>query len=285
MMGIVWPNYTIDWKHRDFPAYGPERYMIKQLVNLWQFRELIAILMLRNIKIKYQRSLLGFLWTLISPLMMLTLLLLVFTNIVRIPIANYWAFLLSGYFLWTFSNQSITSGALSLSEHTNMVRNATFPTEIPIIASILAKSVEFLIELALVIILIAVLHHRGLPVSYALVPVLLLPLLLLILGLALLLATAAVFYTDVRHMLPIMLTAMFYISPIFYSVDLVPSQFRFIYTINPFAHLLTCYQTVLYHGKLPSMEELLIVFLMAMITFMIGYFVFNRYKNLFAEIL
>jgi len=259
--------------------------MIKPLINVWQNRELIGILMLRNIKIKYKGSLLGFLWTLISPLMMLTLLLLVFTHIVRIPIANYWAFLLSGYFLWTFSNNAITSGTLSLTEHTNMVRNATFPPEVPIIASILAKFFEFLIELSLVIILIAVMHHRGLPYSYVVVPLLLFPLLLLIFGLTLPLSAFAVFYYDVRHMLPIILTAMFYISPVFYSVDLVPSKYRFIYTINPFAHLLTCYQRVLYYGKFPSTEELLVVFLMAIITFLCGYTLFNRYKDMFAEIL
>jgi ABC-type polysaccharide/polyol phosphate export permease len=193
--------------------------------------------------------------------------------------------LLSGYFLWTFSNQAITSGTLSLSEHTNMVRNATFPPEIPIIASIFAKSVEFIIELFLVIILIAVFHHKGLPGSYALVPVLLVPLFLLTLGLTLPLAAAAVYFYDIRHMLSIMLTAMFYISPIFYSVDLVPPKFRSIYTLNPFAHLLTCFQKILYHGNFPTIEELLIVFLVAMITFLAGYALFNRHKHLFAEIL
>jgi ABC-type polysaccharide/polyol phosphate export permease len=259
--------------------------MFQHFIKVWQYRELTSILVVRNMKIKYKGSILGFLWTLISPLMMLTLLLLVFTNIVRIPIPNYWAFLLSGFFLWTFSNQSITSGTLALTEHTNMVRNAVFPPEIPIIASILAKSVEFLIELTLVIILIAVVHHKGLPGSYILIPVLLVPLMLLTLGLTLPLASAAVFYYDVRHMLPILMTAMFYISPIFYSVDLVPPVFQPIYTLNPFAHLLTCFQKVLYHGGYPSIGELSIVFLVSIFTFLVGYAIFNRHKHLFAEIL
>ena len=81
-----------------------------RLVRVWHARELLRELLVRNLKVKYQRSLLGFVWTLVNPLLTVTILVLVFSRVVRIHLPDYWAFLLSGYFAWTFMLQTLTTG-------------------------------------------------------------------------------------------------------------------------------------------------------------------------------
>lgn len=258
--------------------------MTSQIHDVWRFRGLVRTLVVRNMKVKYQKSILGFLWTLLNPLIMLSILLVVFTHVVRIPIKNYWAFLLSGYFVWNFITQVLTAGSAELPSHTMMIRNAAFPREVPVLAAALSRLLEFFIELTLVMVVITLLHHGTIPLSFLIIPVLVVLQLLLALGLTLPIAAMAVFYYDVRHMLPIILTALFYVSPIFYSVDLVPEKFKPMYIINPVAHLLETYHTVLYEGIMPSPMGLATVTLFSVGTCLLGYGIFNHFKPFFSEI-
>jgi ABC-type polysaccharide/polyol phosphate export permease len=258
--------------------------LLDQARTMWRYRELIRVLVVRNIKVKYQRSALGLLWALLNPLLILLILMAVFTHIVRIPIPAYWAFLLSGYFVFHCVSQIMTASALVYLEHATMVRSIAFPVEAPVVAAALSRLFEFVIELGLTLVLIILFWHGGVPLSFLLIPWLLLLLLLLTLGLAMPVATLAVFYYDIRHMLPALLTALFYISPVFYSVEMVPEVLRPIYYINPIAYLLSIFHAVLYDGVLPSFLSLAGATALMLATFLVGYAFFNRSKHLFAEV-
>jgi ABC-type polysaccharide/polyol phosphate export permease len=273
-----------------FQSFGGENRrgslatLVDQAGTIWRYRELIRVLVARNIKVKYQRSALGLLWTLLNPLLMLLILMAVFTHIVRIPIPAYWAFLLSGYFVFHCVSQIMTASSLVYLEHATMVRSIAFPVEAPVVAATLSRLFEFLIEIGLTLLLIILFRHGGIPFSFILIPWLLLLMLLLTLGLAMPVAALSVFYYDVRHMLPAFLAALFYISPVFYSIDLVPEMLRPIYYINPIAYLLTIFHIVLYDGVLPSFLLLAGAPAVLVATFLVGYALFNRSKHLFAEV-
>ena len=255
------------------------------LPALWRFRGLLRNMVVRNIRVKYQSSLLGFAWTLLNPLLILTILLVVFTRVVRIPIENYWAFLVSGFFVWNNVNQILNYGTLVIEEHGPLVRNYSFPGEIPVIAGVTSRTVEFALELVIVSVLLAIFHQHGVTLSLVMIPLLIVVQMMLILGLTLLVATLSVFYEDVRHLLPIGLTALFYVSPVFYSIDLVPEEVRRVFLLNPFAQLLVSYQTVLYEGAIPSPGDLSVLALSATAWLVVGLVVFRRYRGLFAEII
>jgi ABC-type polysaccharide/polyol phosphate export permease len=258
--------------------------LVQQAWTIWQYRDLIRVLVVRNVKVKYQRSALGLLWTLLNPLLMLVILMAVFTHIVRIPIPAYWAFLLSGYFVFNCIGQILAASVLVYLEHASMVRSIAFPVEAPVVAAVLSRFLEFFIELGLTLVLIVMFWHGGIPLSFLLIPWLVVLLLLLALGLAMPLAALSVFYYDVRHMLPPLLAALFYISPVFYSVDMVPDMLLPIYYINPIAYLLNIFHTVLYEGVVPSVLVLTTATALMVATFVFGYALFNRYKSLFAEV-
>ena len=99
--------------------------------------------MVRNLKVKYQRSLLGFVWTLVNPLLTVTILVVVFSHVVRIQVPHYWAFLLSGYFVWNFMLQTLNTGTYIFAEHSRLTRSVAFPSEILVFSAAGSRLIEF----------------------------------------------------------------------------------------------------------------------------------------------
>ena len=255
------------------------------LREVWRHRELLRSLTARNLRVKYKRSALGFLWTLLNPLLMLSILAVVFSTIVKIQVPHYLAFLLSGYFAWNFMLQTMSVGTYVLAEHANLNRSVAYPKEIPILAALASRMVEYLIELTLVLAALLPFHHHGLPPAVLLLPWLMAVQILLSLGFVFPIAVLSVFYHDVQHALPIVLTALFYISPVFYPASMVPGSVQKIYLMNPVAQLLTAYHTVLYDGRVPSIALICVLTGVSVLLCWSGYGIFNRYKHLIPEIL
>jgi lipopolysaccharide transport system permease protein len=255
-----------------------------RLTQVWQHRELLRSMIIRNLKVKYQRSLLGFVWTLFNPLLTVAILVLIFSHVVRIPLPDYWAFVLSGYFVWNCMLQTLNMGTYIFAEHSRLTRSVAFPSEILVFGAVGSRVVEFLAEIILIMVVLAGFHHLRIPASYALLPVLVILQILIAIGLALPIATLSVFYYDVQHALPIALTTLFYLSPVFYPVEMVPEAFRPFYFMNPMAGLLSLYHEILYVGRMPSLSLLLGVVAAALLVYSIGYAVFKRYASVYAEI-
>jgi lipopolysaccharide transport system permease protein len=255
------------------------------LPELWQHRELLTRLVSRNLKMRYQRSVLGFLWALLNPLVTILILVGVFRYVIRIGVADYWAFLVSGYFVWVFVQHAVATSAGVITDHSYMTRSLAFPAEILVLSSVLARLVEFMAELALVVMALAVFQHHGIPPSMLLLPVVVAITLLLAIGLALPIAAGAVFFKDIQHAVPVALMMLGYLSPVFYPMSLVPERFRAIYLLNPVAALLTLYHEILYEGRLPSLALLSGSVAMSVIICVAGVMLFRRQRALFAEII
>ncbi|HEU4699276.1 MAG TPA: ABC transporter permease [Gemmatimonadales bacterium] len=254
------------------------------LAEVWRFREFLRSLVVRNLKVKYQRSMLGFVWTLVNPLLTIGVLVVVFTHVVKIRVPDYWAFLLSGYFVWNYVIQMLGNATWVLAEHAPLRRSVAFPSEVLILGTAASRFAEFAIELGLALAALALFHHHGVPASWALLPVLLLVQVLLTLGLVLPLATLSAFYTDVQHALPVVLMLLFYASPVFYPAHLVPGTLHDLYFLNPLAGLLTLFHTVLFEGRWPSATLLGGMLAASVGLFLVGYALFNRSKAVFAEL-
>ena len=241
-------------------------------------------LVVRNLKIKYQRSTLGFLWTVLNPLLTVGLLTVVFTRVVRIPMENYWAFILVGYFVWNCLSQILNTGTHILAEHASLARSVSFPTETLIFGSAIARILEFSAELVLILLVVSVFHLQALPASFLLLPLLIVLQVLVGIGLCAIITTLSAFYYDVRHAVPILLTTLFYGSPVFYPATMVPEKFRTLYMLNPIACILTLYKTVVYEGRFPSLEMLLLTTLYSILIAWLGYAIYNRNRATFPEI-
>lgn len=254
------------------------------LAEIWRYRELLRGLIVRNLKVKYQRSMLGFIWTLLNPLLTIAVLTVVFTYFIRIRVEHYWAFVFSGYFVWNFMLQMLSSATYTLAEHAPLRRSVAFPSEVLVLSTAASRLVEFAVEMAIAVLLLAIVHHGSVPASFALLPLLIAIQVLLAIGLAFPIATLSVFYSDVQHAMPILLLMLFYMSPVFYPASMVPDSLRSLYFLNPIAGLLTLYHDALYVGQWPSLRLLGLMLLTSIGLCGLGYAIFNRYKKLFAEI-
>ena len=253
--------------------------------EVWRHRELLARLVSRNLKMRYQRSVLGFLWALLNPLVTILILVAVFRYVIRIGVDDYWAFLVSGYFVWVFVQHAVATSAGVIGDHSYMTRSLAFPAEILVLSSVLARMVEFMAELALVVLVLAVFRHNGIPLSMLLLPVVVAITLVLAIGLAMPIAAGAVFFKDIEHAVPVALMMLGYLSPVFYPMSLVPDRFRTIYLLNPVAALLTLYHEILYEGRFPSLALLSGSAAMSVVICAAGVVLFRRQRRLFAEII
>jgi len=257
---------------------------VSALAELWQYRELLRSLVIRDLKVKYQRSLLGLIWTLLNPMMTVAILVTVFSYIIRIPIEHYWAFLISGFFVWNFISQVLNNTTTLFSSHAALSRSVYFPREILVLSAAISKLVEFLVEIGIVLVVLFLFHYHSVPASLILLPVLILIQVTLAAGLMFPLAVISVLFYDVQHALPILITSIFYLTPVFYPASLIPEGMRPFYYINPFVSLLSLYQTVLYEAAWPSLTLLVSVSAAAVCILVLGYRVFRQYEGVCVEI-
>jgi homopolymeric O-antigen transport system permease protein len=252
--------------------------------EIWQYRELVRALVARNLKMRYQRSFLGFAWALLNPLMTVIVLMLVFGTILRVQVDAYWAFLISGYFAWVFVVHTLSTSVTQVTSHSYMARSLAFPSETLVISGVLSRLVEFMAEMFLVVAALGVLRHHGLPPAFLLLPVVILIQLLLTTGLALPLSALGVFFEDVQHALPVALTLLSFLTPVYYPVSYVPESFRGVWSLNPFVGLLGLYHTLLYEGRVPTLAAFVGPAVVAILFFAAGLALYRWKRASFAEV-
>lgn len=247
---------------------------------LW---DLLLELVSRDIRLRFKRSLLGILWSLVTPLVQLVVLRFVFTTIVPLDIPDFTAFLFIGLIVWAWLQSSLDQAATSIVDNGELVRLAGFPIAILPVVTVAANLIELV--LALPVLGVFLWNAGGSPLSPAL---LLLPLLLaiqflLLLGVAYLVAALQVTFRDIKHLLGIALMLGFYLSPVFYQVHQVPPRFAVVYTLNPMVHLLGAYRDVLLRGTVPQAGPLLGVALASVVLLIVGYRLFARTSASFVD--
>jgi ABC-type polysaccharide/polyol phosphate export permease len=163
-------------------------------------------------------------------------------------------------------------------------RSVYFPREVLILSTAVSKLVEFLFEILIVIIIIFIFHFQAIPSSLVFLPLLVFLQLILVIGLMFPVAVISVLFHDVQHALPIVIMSLFYLSPVFYNVEMIPEPMRPFYNLNPFVGIMKLYHQVLYEGVWPSMQLLGEVSILYVAIFLLGYWFFRRYKGVCVEI-
>ncbi len=270
----------------------------RHLRELVQYRFLLRNLVARDLKVRYKNSVLGVLWSLLNPLLMMVVFSLVFSIFRGGGLRQYSVFFLVGLIPWNFFSSSLMTGTQSISGNAALIKKVYFPRELLPASAILSNLVNFLIAL---LVLLVFLYASGLPLSiHALwLPVILMTQLILTYGLALLCGALHVFYRDVVMILDVVLLAGFFLTPIFYPLELYGSEVviaglsfvpaQVMRWLNPMASIVDAYRTVLW-GTTGSAGPVAmdIAFLArtlvtALLVLALGYAVFSRTQHLFGE--
>jgi lipopolysaccharide transport system permease protein len=253
----------------------------QKLRTLVYYRDLLTDLVQRDIRLQYRRSKLGILWAQINPLLTLIIFSFVFQKIVPLNIPNYPSYVFIGLLTWSWFSSSVGTSPYRLLQSRDLVRKPKFSTEIIVAVSITSNLVTLLLSFP---ILFGLLIINGLIPNWTL---LFLPLVLAIqffftLGLALLLSATNVYFRDVVHIVGVLVSVWFYITPIFY---LIPdnSEYSFITIFNPMAQLIDSYRKILLYGQPPNLLALLISGGVAAIVCLIGFSIFRNLKYGFVD--
>jgi ABC-type polysaccharide/polyol phosphate export permease len=241
-------------------------------------RELIWALALKELRVRYKRSTLGFLWALLNPLLMMVILTVVFSTVMRIQIDHYSVFLLSVLLPWTLFSQSLAYAVESIVGNGELLKKVYIAKSVFPMAAVLSNVINFFFSLLPLFILLPLLRFPF-HWTWIYLPVPLLGLVLFSLGCSFFLAMANVFFRDVAHILQVILSAWFYVSPIIYSIDFVPARYRFFFRLNPMLYLLNGFRLSIYYGLLPSLQSAAASLGVGALGLVLGYSIFRRYQD------
>ena len=240
--------------------------MMRAFRELLAYREILLILIWRDLKTRYRGSVLGFLWTFLNPLLLMVIYSLVFSVYMRVEIRAYPIFLFAGLLPWIWFSSAMLSGAGSIVESGNLIKRVPFPPHILPAVSVTATLINFLLALPL---LVAFMVAWGFPLSWSLVT---LPLTIgvqyvLTLGLAIVMSMLTVRYRDLQQLLANVLTLWFFLTPVLYPTTMVPTRFQGFLLLNPMAVLVASFQDALYGAHAPSLRHLAVVAVFAIAVF------------------
>jgi len=262
--------------------------LFSNLAQLPRYRGLIQSLVARELKARYRGSVLGFFWSFINPLLLLLVYSFVFSVILvnRGEVQPYAIFLFCGILPWTWFSSSLLEASNVLIGGGNLIKKVLFPAEVLPIVTVLANMVHFFLGLPILFLFMAVHGVWPDPAGLAWFPVVLVVQLILTLGLSLIVSSLTVHFRDIKDILGNLMTFWFFATPIIYDMTLFKDSplGKTLINLNPFTHLALSYQEILfYDGPVGHWKWLLALGVASVGIFLLGYFLFDRLRDSFAE--
>jgi ABC-2 type transport system permease protein len=270
--------------YSDKPTYDSSKRSLTALLEVkeaWRYRDLIMFLVQRDITARYKRSVLGIAWTMLNPLGMMIVLSIVFSQVFRVSMEGYPAYVLSGLIAWNFFSQTSASSISVLVWGGDLLQRIYVPRSTFAISTICTGLVNLVLSL---VPLLAVMLVIGIPLSptILLAPVAMLLLALFSLGIGLLISTIGIYFADVVEMYAIVLMAWMYLTPVIYPLNILPENVQSWLRLNPMVHLVELFRELVFYGRLPTMENWLISTGIAVGVFLIGWLIFTEKSDEFA---
>lgn len=253
------------------------------LKEIFQYKEMLRSLVRRDLRGRYKGSVLGFLWTFLNPLLQLLVYTLLFSQIMRAGIDDYYLFLFVALIPWMFFANSILGGSTCIWANQNLVTKIYFPREVLPLSIATSNFINMLY--CFVIVLLAVLcfgKHINF-MAWLYLPFVAIIEYILVLGFTLLFSALTVFLRDLEHILGIVTMAWQFLTPVMYGIDLVPKEYLPLFNLNPMTPIIIAFRDILYYGRAPQLETLVSALTFGLIFLVFGFIVFSSLKKRFAE--
>ena len=231
--------------------------MSTYIQNFLKFRPLLNELVARDIKIKYRRSILGVLWTLLNPLLMMVVLSVVFTNLFKFDIENFPIYILSGQAIFNFYSDATNNGMSSIMGSASLIKKVYIPKYLFVVSRICSSVINLAASFsALLLVMMAMRVELHYTIILAVVPVLLL--IVFSLGIGLLLAALVVKFRDIMHLYSVFITALMYLTPVIYPMSILPDWLTVIVKLNPLTNYLMMFRNVMLNNTLFGIGDLFV---------------------------
>ena len=244
--------------------------------------DLTRVLVSRDIRLKYRRSVLGMVWSQLAPLAQLVILSFVFSHVVKLGIPHYPVFLFVGLLPWFWFADSVVGSTGCVITHRDLLRRPRFPNALLPPITIATQLVYYVLALPVLLIVVAAVTHR-VPYTVVALPLIVVAQFLVCLGPCFVLAAVNVRFRDMTHLVAIAVVLLFYATPIFYQRSSVPSRYQWLYAINPMAQLMDAYRAVFLGGHWPSWGILALISLIGAALAVVGVAVYRRLEDQFYD--
>lgn len=248
------------------------------LREIVEYRSLLRNLIARDLTVRYRRSALGVAWTMLNPLLMMVVFTLVFAHFLRFAIDHFPIYFLCGFLLWNFFAQATSWSTACFLGYAPLLRKIYLPKAVLVLATVCSGLVNLLLALIPLALLMLIEGHPFSP-SLAFVPVAMALAAAFALGVSLLLAPLCAMFGDVAQIYQVLLVAWMYLTPIFYSVEIIPPEYRLLVAANPMTHFVEAFRAPIYRGALPDGGTVLGATAAATAALAIGWATFRRYSD------
>ena len=249
-----------------------------RIKKIYLYRRTIRDMALSQLKAKYAGSLLGVFWAIINPLLIMFAITFVFKTVFKTQINNFAFFILAGVFPWMFFSNAISEAATSILSQQNILRQYNLPREIIPLSSILSNFANFLIGWIVVYPVFLLLNPKII-VFFPLLVVALILNLIFTCGLGMALAVLNVFFRDLGHLLGVLLMFWFWVTPVFYSLDMIPVKLRWVFQMNPMTAYIAFYREIIFKAGVPALALFIQIFFWAFFCLIAGFLVFNQLES------
>ncbi len=257
---------------------------MKIFKDLYNYRELLKTSVKKDIGGKYKHSFLGVLWSFINPLLQILVYALIFPLVMKNggSYKDYTVFMVCGLIPWAYFTTVINRASFIMIENGNILKKVYFPRSILPLSLVTSETINFLVSCIIILVFIVI---KGFGISKFILffPLVLLIQYVLLLGIALIFSAVTVYMRDIQHFIGVVLQLLFYATPIVYSIDTIPENFRWILKWNPMTYIIEVYRAIFYNQTMPDLKSLGVLGIISIIILIVGYLLFNKLQKRFAE--
>ena len=250
------------------------------IYQLYSYREFLKQSVLRDLRTKYKRSRLGYLWTVLHPLAMMIVLATVFSQIMKMPAKDYAVFLFAGILPWNYFNSTTMMSMGTIRQNARLIGQVPLPKYIFTLSIAFSNLINFLLAL-IPLLLTMIVVGRPIPWTIVLFPVAILPMFCVIIGVSLVLAASNVFFDDTLHLSEVALNALYFLSPVLYHRELLPPDLVKYLVLNPLFVQVETFRGLFYDGVLPNPDTFMINLAASVLILIAGLWVFKRVEDKF----
>lgn len=243
-----------------------------------KYDNLLFELVSRDIKVRYRRSVLGLLWTLLNPILMMGVMTIVFSQLFTFEIENFPVYFFAANILFSFNTEATTNCLYAIIGNGSLIKKVYIPKYLFPISKVLSSVVNLFFSF-IAMLLVMVVTGAPFHLTLLLTPLLMIYVIIFVMGLGILLSVASVFFRDVIHLYSVFTMVWMYLTPIFYPASLLEEQASIALVINPMYYFIKYFRNIALYNNIPSLQDNIICLLIGVVTLVIGLFVFYKKQD------
>lgn len=253
--------------------------MLQEIKEAIRFRYVVYNYVYSSLKQKYRRSILGFLWSVAAPLMQNLVIGVVFYYLMRFDMPNYIVYLFAGSIIYTMISTVIMYSPGIMIQNEGFIKKVYMPKLVYVLQVVMLEAVNFVFILISLVILAIIFGKLTLSVHYLFLPVPVILAVFFLTGLAMFISIGTVYFRDLQHIVPVVMQAMFFLTPVLYPLSSVPEKFQKVVRLNPLYYFVDIFRSPILENRLPSLNFVALCVLFAAFSFLSGLYILHKNDN------